>query len=163
MAEALAPGSQLPPFTLPAPDSEETQIYLGLKTREPFPLSAINAKLVVVEFLGATCSQCLANAPQVNRLYKVIQEDPALAKDVKLVGIAIGNSKAQADAFRKATKTAFPVFPDERLLVAAAVDISETPTMIVASENGKILAFHQGVIRDFDSLLKELRELHKTR
>jgi hypothetical protein len=54
LAEELAPGSQLPQFTLPAPDSEQSQRYLGLKTMEPFALSAVNAKLVVIEFLSAT-------------------------------------------------------------------------------------------------------------
>jgi hypothetical protein len=53
-AETLDPGTQLPSFALPAPDSEQTQKYLGLKTMEPFSLSAIKAKLVLVEFLSAT-------------------------------------------------------------------------------------------------------------
>jgi hypothetical protein len=54
LAVAPAPGSQFPPFTLPGPDSQQTQSYLGLKTMEPFTLSAISAKLVVIEFLSAT-------------------------------------------------------------------------------------------------------------
>ena len=50
----LVPGSQLPQFTLPAPDSPQVQSYLGLKTMEPFSLSDVRSKLVVVEFLSAT-------------------------------------------------------------------------------------------------------------
>jgi hypothetical protein len=52
--EALTVGSQLPQFTLPAPESEQTRTYLGLKTMEPFALSAVSAKVVLVEFLSAT-------------------------------------------------------------------------------------------------------------
>jgi hypothetical protein len=53
-AEPLAVGSQIAQFTLPAPDSEKSQAYLGLKTREPFAFSAIKAKLVLIEFLSVT-------------------------------------------------------------------------------------------------------------
>jgi hypothetical protein len=53
-AEAPSVGTQLPAFTLPAPDSEQSQAYLGLKSMEPFTLSAIKAKLILIEFLSAT-------------------------------------------------------------------------------------------------------------
>lgn len=49
----IAAGTQLNSFTFPAPDSPQTQAYLGLKTMEPFTLSKIGAKLVLIEFLSA--------------------------------------------------------------------------------------------------------------
>ena len=54
LADMLVPGSELPQFTLPAPESPQIQGYLGLKTMEPFSLSDVRSKLVVVEFLSAT-------------------------------------------------------------------------------------------------------------
>lgn len=54
LADMLVPGSQVPQFTLPAPESPQVQSYLGLKTMEPFALSDVRSKLVVVEFLSAT-------------------------------------------------------------------------------------------------------------
>jgi thiol-disulfide isomerase/thioredoxin len=161
-AETPAVGIQLPLFTLPAPDSPQTQAYLGLKTMEPFTLSAIKAKMVLIEFLSATCTHCIASAPVVNRLYKVIQDDPALARDVKMIGVAMGNDKSLANAFKKTTKIPFPVFPDEKLDIAAAIDINETPTMLLVSSSGKTLACHKGAFKDLDGFLKELREIHKT-
>ena len=68
-------GSQLPQFTLPAPDSQQTSSYLGLKTMDPYTISQIDAKLVFIEILDALCPHCQANAPVVNRLYQVIQKD----------------------------------------------------------------------------------------
>jgi hypothetical protein len=53
-AEGFAPGTQLPQFTLPAPDSPQTQSYLGLKAMEPFSISDVRSKVVIVEFLSAT-------------------------------------------------------------------------------------------------------------
>jgi hypothetical protein len=92
----------------------------------------------------------------------VIQDDAALSKDVKLIGIAIGNEKKQIDAFRKGVKVAFPIFPDDTLAIAAAVEVSETPSTVMVSSSGKMLSCHRGPIKDFDAYLKELREVLKT-
>jgi peroxiredoxin len=162
LAEGFTPGSQLPSFTLPAPDSPQAQSYLGLKAMEPFTLSEVRSKMVLVEFMSVTCPQCIANAPTINRLYKVIQEDPALSRDVKIIGIAIGSDKKQVDAFKKNSKVPFPIFPDDKFAVAEVVDVMETPTMVLVSSSGKTLSSHRGTIKDFDAFLKELRAIHKT-
>ena len=154
-------GSPLAQFTLPAPDSQQTLRYLGLRTMEPFTISQIGAKLVLIEFLNALCPHCHANAPVLNRLYSVIQKDAALARDVKIIGVAMGNSKRETGAYQKSFKVPFPLFPDEQSDIGSAVQVSETPTLVLVSNNGKVLTSHSGVIKDFDGLLKELREIHK--
>lgn len=162
LAEGFAPGGPFPAITLPAPDSPQTQKYLGLKAMEPFTLSDVRSKLVLIEFMDVFCTQCLANAPALNRLYKVIQDDSALSKDVKIIAVAIGNNTTQIDAFRKNSKVPFPIFPDEKLSIAEVVELSGTPTMALVSTNGMTLSCHRGAIKDFDAFLKELREIHKT-
>jgi peroxiredoxin len=159
--EPFSAGSQLPPFTLPAPDSQKTLNYLGLKTMAPYTLSQIEAKLVFIEILSAFCPGCHANAPVVNRLYQEIQKDAALARDVKIVGICIGNNKTQTDAFKKSFKVVFPLVPDENMDIAQTVEVMETPTMVLVTRSGKVLWSHSGAIRDFDGLLKDLRKIHK--
>lgn len=154
-------GTQVPSFNLPAPDSAQAASYLGLKGMDPGPFSNIVAKIVVVEFMSAKCPHCFTNAPIVNRLYKVIQEDKALGKDVKVIAIAIGNNKTEMDAFKKNFKVPFPMFPDEQLNIAGTFEIMETPTIVVMSNKGKVLTSHGGVIKDFDGFLKELRSIHK--
>ncbi|MEM5785923.1 MAG: TlpA disulfide reductase family protein [Syntrophobacteraceae bacterium] len=148
-------------FTLPAPDSPQAQKYLGLKSMEPFPVSGIQGKIVVFEFFSALCPQCLANAPIVNKIHKVISEDSSLA-DVKFVGIAVETNKAQMAAYRKNFKVAFPTFIDENFAISASMDGVEVPTtMIVDIKTGKVLSSHKGVIKDSDGFLKELRAMHK--
>ena len=154
-------GAQLPQFTLPASDSQQTLHYLGLKTMEPASVSKIGAKLVLIEFLSAMCPHCHTNAPIINKLYKVIQEDSSLSKDVKIIGVCIGNNKTQVDAFKKSFKVQFPIFPDEDLTIAGAVEVMETPTMVLINNKGKVMASHGGVIQDFDGFLKEIRDIHK--
>jgi hypothetical protein len=46
-------GSQLPRPPLGAPDSPDAQTYLGLKSCDPFTISDIGSKLVLIEFIGA--------------------------------------------------------------------------------------------------------------
>jgi len=154
-------GSQLSPFTLPAPDSQQTLSYLGLKTMVPCTIDQIDAKLVLIEFVNALCPHCHANAPKVNRLYQVIEKDPALAGDIKIIGICVGNDRTETSAFKKILKVPFPVFPDENLVIAQAVQLKKTPTMVLVTRSGKVLWSLSGEIQDFDGVLKDLRENHK--
>ena len=160
---AYGSGEDLPPakFTVPAPESAQVQNYLGLKAMEPFTLSQTNAKLVVVEFFSALCPQCHKNAPVMNKIYKVVQDDGGLA-DVKFIGIAIATEKPQLEAYVKNFKVPFPMFLDETSAISASMEGVETPTtMLIATGTGKVLASHVGVITDFDGFLKELRAIHK--
>lgn len=153
--------SSPPQITIPAPDSVQAQQYLGLKDMEPFPLSSINSKIVIIEFFNALCPHCHANAPIVNKLYKIIQDDAGL-RDVKIVGIAVGSDKPQVDAYRKNFKVPFPLFIDDGFAISAAMGGVDTPTtMVLATIDGKVYATHVGVIKDFDGFLKELRAIHK--
>ncbi len=78
-----------------------------------------------------------------------------------MIGVALGGDKAQTDAYKKSTKTAFPLFTDEKLEIASTLDITQTPTTVMASHSGKIVAVHNGEIKDFDGFLKNLREITK--
>lgn len=148
-------------FTLPAPDSEQEQTYLGLKAMKPFKISDIKASLVVIEFMSALCPHCHANAPIMNGIYKTIQADPGLS-DVKIIAIAISNEKAEVQAFKKTFKTPFPILLDEDDAISASMEGVETPTtMIVSTEGEKVLFTQVGVIRDPDRFVKQLKKLHK--
>ena len=104
---------------------------------------------------------CHKNAPVVNRLYNVIQGDAVLAKDIRFIGIAIGNDKKQVDAYKAQFRVALPVFPDKEGQIYVAAGKPDVPTMVVTTPGGKVLMSHMGEIKDFDGLLKELREIQK--
>ena len=46
-------GPNLPPFTFEKPPSAEVQNYLGLPNMEPFTLSQIQGKIVIIEIMSA--------------------------------------------------------------------------------------------------------------
>jgi peroxiredoxin len=91
----------------------------------------------------------------------VIQEDPALAKDVKIIGIAVGNSKKDADAIKSKFQVPFPIFPDQNAELWTAFGKPGTPTMVLTTNRGKVLMSHEGLINNFETLLKEIREIHE--
>ena len=45
-------GTTLPAFKLEAPAAEADQEYLGLKGADPFTLTQVSGKLVLIEFVG---------------------------------------------------------------------------------------------------------------
>ncbi len=52
-AEKLKVGTNLPDFKFEKPPSEEVQKYLGLPNMEPFALSQIQGKMVIIEIMSA--------------------------------------------------------------------------------------------------------------
>jgi hypothetical protein len=49
----LPVGSILPPFKLAAPDGEQALSYLGIKSSDPFSISQLPSRLVLIEAFGA--------------------------------------------------------------------------------------------------------------
>jgi hypothetical protein len=98
----------------------------------------------------------------VNRLYHLIEEDPVLKKDIKMFAMAIGNNAKQAGMYRKKLRVPFPILTDQKGEVWMAMEKPGTPTLLLCTPEGKVLAVHQGVIEDLDEFLAEIRELDKS-
>jgi hypothetical protein len=99
--------------------------------------------------------------PIVNRLYNVIQEDPTLRSDIKVLGVCVGNNPRQVGVCKSQFRVPYPLFPDERHNIHAALGSSGTPFMIVTDNAGKVLMTYGGVIKDLDEILAEIRAIHK--
>jgi peroxiredoxin len=144
-------------FPLPPADSAQTQTYLGLDDMKPFKVSDIRAKIVVIELMSARCPHCQANAPIMNDIYKTIQADPGLA-DVKVIAIAIADDKAGVETFKKQFKTPFPILLDENREITRSMGVKATPTtMVVSTEDAKVLFTHAGEIPDADGFVKQVK------
>jgi thiol-disulfide isomerase/thioredoxin len=144
-------------FTLPPPDSAQTQSYLGLDAMKQFKVSDIKAKIVVIELMSGFCSACQANTPIINDVYKTIQADSSLA-DVKVIAIAIADDKTSVDTFKKQFKPLFPMLLDENREIMRSKIISATPvTMVVSTEDAKVLFTQPGLIPDAEGFVKQVR------
>ena len=144
-------------FTLPPPDSAQTQTYLGLDAMKQFKVGDIKAKIVVIELMSGFCSACQANTPIINDVYKTTQADSSLA-DVKVIAIAIADDKTSVDTFKKQFKPLFPMLLDENREIMRSKIISATPvTMVVSTEDAKVLFTQPGLIPDAEGFVKQVR------
>jgi len=117
---------------LPGPQDSAERQYLGLSTGDAFTLPQVKAQAVIVEIFNIYCPICQASAPEVNKLHKSIEKDPATKDRVKLIGIGTGNTPLEVSVFRNKYGIEFPLFPDSESLVQKAfAKPLRTPTILV--------------------------------
>ncbi len=149
-------------MTFPAPDSVQSQNYLGLTAMKPFKVGEIKAKVVVVEFMSALCEYCSLNAKVMNRIYKMVRENPQLAPNAKVMAIGVASPAAELNAFKTQHQVAFPMLSDATGTIGAAMGDMPTPTtLIVSTATGKVLYSHVGLIWSSDGFVKKIAEMLK--
>ena len=124
------PTGPLPDFKLPVPERAADKNYLGLTTRGPFTITQIKAQVVIIEIFSMYCPYCQREAPEVNRLYHMIENDPTLKGAIKLIGIGAGNTPFEVQVFKEKYKVPFPLFPDEDFTLHKAFGEVRTPFFI---------------------------------
>ena len=101
-------GSAFPEIELLKPGNSVDLKYLGLSGSGFFKINQIKAEVVIIEIFSMYCPYCQAEAPNVNRLYALIEGNPALKDKIKIIGIGINNSLFETDIFKKKYKMHFP-------------------------------------------------------
>lgn len=142
-------GAALPPITLPTPEDPDEKEYLGLSGSSSFSIPQIKAKVVIIEIFSLYCSKCQKIAPGMDKLYYLIESDPALRSKIKLVGIGAGNSRYEVDVFKKTFHTPFPLFSDDDFAIHQVLGDVRTPYFIAVkiSQDGT----HEVIHSELDS------------
>ena len=142
-------GAALPPITLSVPEDPDEREYLGLSGSSFFSIPQIKAKVVIIEIFSLYCSKCQRIAPGMDKLYYLIESDPALRNKIKLIGIGAGNSRYEVDVFRKTFNTPFPLFPDDDFSIHKAMGDVRSPYFIAIKidKDGR----HEVVYSELDS------------
>jgi peroxiredoxin len=120
-------GEVFPPIILPTPGDIHEKRYLGLSETGSFRVFQIKAKVVIIEIYSLYCPQCQAFAPEVNALFRMIDQIPGLQDQIKLIGIAAGNSPLEVKAFKEKHEVPFPLFPDEDFAIHKMLGEVRTP------------------------------------
>jgi peroxiredoxin len=131
-------GGVLPDMILAIPAQLEEQKYLGVEGTGTFKLPWIRAKVVIIEVFSMYCPFCQKEAPNVNELFRSIDQDKDLQDKVKLIGIGAGNSPFEVDTFRNAYKVPFPLVADPDFAFHNVLGKVRTPYFLVIaiSEDG---------------------------
>lgn len=135
-------GATFPSVAIPAPESRDHRNYLGLTRGDSFTLSQVKADIVIVEVLSMYCPYCQAEAPEVNKLYRLVEENPKLKGKVKILGIAAGNTVLERNIFRDKFDVLFPVVHDGDFVLHKALGEVRTPYFVgVRNSDGQARVF----------------------
>jgi thiol-disulfide isomerase/thioredoxin len=105
---------------------------------EPFKLSDLTGKVVVVNFWASWCAPCRGEAPSLEQVYTENK-----GKGVEFVGVNFKDSKANAKAFERKFKVTYPSLFDADGRVTLAfreVPPSAIPSTLVLDRRGRVAA-----------------------
>lgn len=165
-AETQGPalGTSLPSLEFPMPADPADRAYLGLEGRDKtFSLSQVRGKVIILEIFSMYCPYCQREAPEVNRLYGVVQKDPGLRDIIKIMGVGPGNSPYEVGFFRKTYDIPFPLFADEKFQIHRLVGRVRTPYFLVLErkEDGShmVLLSRLGGLKGAEAFLRLVLKL----
>ncbi len=133
--EPPSEGEFLHAIVLPVPKDAPSREYLGIPPGKKFKTTDIKSGILVIEIFSMYCPYCQREAPAVNRLYRRIEEDPALKGKIKVIGIGVGNSAFEVAIFRKKYHIPFPLFPDPEFFIHARMARVRTPYFLAMTVN----------------------------
>jgi len=120
-------GDVLPEIKITLPQNATDRSYLGLEGKGFFKIPQIKATIVIIEIFSMYCPYCQKEAPEVNRLYSIIESNPDLKDKIKLIGIGAGNSSFEVEVYKKKYNVPFPLFPDEDFSIHKCIGEVRTP------------------------------------
>ena len=165
LAAKLPPvkGAILPEINLDVPSKHSDRNYLDLPASGFFKIDEIKARVVIIEIFSMYCPHCQKGAPEVNELYRMIEDSPNLKGKVKLIGIGAGNSPYEVEVFRKTYNIPFPLFADGDFSIHTVLGEVRTPYFIGVKINDdgthKVFYSKLGGVKKADQFLKMILRL----
>jgi peroxiredoxin len=155
-------GEAFPEIRLPVPESPNHRDYLGTGEGKHFSLSDIDGEFVLVQIFSMYCPHCQRDAPNANALFNKLTADPALNRNVKMLGIGAGNSAFEINIFKKKFNIEFPLFPDGDYDIHKELGEVRTPYFFLVKTTGenprRVFFSRLGGIEDVDPFLKRLKK-----
>jgi peroxiredoxin len=165
-AENVPPkvGSPLPEIELPMPNNSADLDYLGLPPGgKTYKIGQIKAKIAIIQIYSMYCPYCQAEAPNVNRLYGLIEKNPAFKNKVKIIGIGAGNTSFEVGTYKRKYTVAFPLFADEDFKIHKIMGEVRTPYFMAVKINdgGKteVIYSRLGALENNDLFLAQIGRL----
>jgi thiol-disulfide isomerase/thioredoxin len=105
---------------------------------ERFAMSENRSKVTVVNFWASWCAPCRGEAPSLQQVH-----DETKAQDVRFIGVAFKDGKANAQAFERKFKITYPSLFDadgQLTLAFREVPPNAIPTTLVLDRQGRVAA-----------------------
>jgi len=135
-------GVPFPEIDLPAPALASERAYLGLTGKQPFRISQLSCDGVVIILFSVYCVPCRKEMPKIRNLVNVLNQQ-STEKNVKVLGIAVGNTPREIELFRKEFHVNFPLIPDYDFDVHMSLGELRTPAHLYV----RLMPGHTTVIK----------------
>jgi peroxiredoxin len=156
-------GSTLPDMKLLKPSDSAELKYLGLSGSGTFSPNQVKAQVLIIQIFSMYCPYCQKDAPNVNRFYDLMENNPKLKGKIKIIGIGAGNSQFEVNTFKKKYKVEFPLVPDADFSIHKIVGEVRTPYFIAVKLNGskkpEVVYSRLGAHENIEAFLAEVIKL----
>ena len=138
-------GFQAPDFSLPRLDG-----------KDPFELSALRGKVVLVSFWASWCGPCRVEVPALEEAWQRYK-----AKDVVIVGVSVDDTREDAAGFLASFPVTYPMALDRTgAQVSDSWQVFSLPTTVLIDKAGVVRRRHIGFTpRQLRETLAEMDEL----
>lgn len=156
-------GSSLPEMKLLKPAESGELQYLGLSGSGTFSPDQVKTQVLIIQIFSMYCPYCQKDAPNVNRFFGLIENNPKLKGKIKIIGIGAGNTQFEVGTFKKKYKVEFPLIPDGDFKIHKIVGEVRTPYFMVVKLYGpqklKVVYSKLGAHEDVEAFLDEVVKL----
>lgn len=112
-----------------------------------------------MDCLSIYCPICQTHAVKFNQLYELIRGDRFISKNIKMIGIGLGNNSREVTYFKKYFNVSFPIIPDPDYKIHKALNETRTPLLAIIDK--RINPYKILTILDFtkepEILLKDIK------
>ncbi len=154
-------GQVLGPVKFAAPLSADEGKYLGLAKQGPFTIKDVKSPYILIEQFSTTCPHCMHQAPVLNQLYNLVQQDAALKAKVTFLSVGQGNDDSAVKMWKAFNKVPFPVLPDPNSTLGKALNFSPYPVSMLVDKSGKIVWVHIGAFDNANEALQGVKAAAK--
>ena len=154
-------GQVLGPVKFAKPLSDAEAQYLGLAKAQEFTIKDVKSPYILIEQFNTSCPHCMHQAPGLNKLFNMVQQDPALKDKIKFMSVAQNNDESAAKMWKAFHKVPFPVIPDPSSALGKALNFTPYPVSMVVDKGGKILWVEIGAFESPDEALKGIKAVVK--
>jgi len=138
-------------ISLSSPELQADRESIGLSSQRGMRLAEIGAELLIISIFNTYCTLCQQDAAFLNDIHRLIQEDPLLQKNTKVIGIAIGNNLVEVAEFRRKYGIDYPLFADFDFTIEKAFSENlRTPTCLIAKittgRKLEVMQIHSGIM-----------------
>jgi thiol-disulfide isomerase/thioredoxin len=116
---------------------------------------------VLIEQFNTSCPHCMHQAPFLNQVYNMAQQDADLKGKLKFMAAGQANDEMAVKMWKAFHKVPFPVVPDPDSGLGKALNFSPYPVTFIVNPAGKILWVHIGAFDNPEEIVKEIKKVVK--